>query len=99
MRRALDPATADAWLPEAFELSELHVLPRAQGHGAGRALLVSLAEGLPHRSMLLSTPDADTRAVRLYRHLGFVDLARKHYFPGEARPFAILGRRLPFDLW
>lgn len=97
VRRALDPPTARTWLAGAFELSELHVLPTAQGQGLGRALLESLARGLPHRAMLLSTPDADTRAVRLYHHLGFEDLARRHHFPGEARPFAILGRRLPFE--
>ena len=97
VRRALDAHTAQAWLPGAFELSELHVHPEAQGRGVGRALLISLADGLPHRTMLLSTPDADTRAIRLYRRLGFEDLARHHFFPGEARPFAILGRRLPFD--
>ena len=95
VRRALDPRTAGQWLPQAFELSELHVHPSAQGRGLGRALLLSLADGLPHRTMLLSTPDSDTRAVRLYRRLGFQDLARQHYFPGEGRPFAILGRALP----
>ncbi len=58
-------------------------------------MLTSLAAELGHRAMLLSTPDADTRAFRLYRSLGFVDLARGHRFPGDARPFAILGARLP----
>jgi ribosomal protein S18 acetylase RimI-like enzyme len=45
--------------------------------------------------MLLSTPDADTRAFRLYRRFGFTDLARNYLFPGDARPFAVLGARLP----
>ena len=45
--------------------------------------------------MLLSTPDSDTRAFRLYRDTGFVDLARNYLFPGDARPFAVLGARLP----
>ena len=26
---------------------------------------------------------------------GFVDLARGYHFPGDSRPFAILGARLP----
>ena len=73
----------------------MHVLPQFQGGGIGRRLLTSLAASVRHRAILLSTPDADTRAFRLYRSLGFVDLARGHLFPGDARPFAILGARLP----
>jgi ribosomal protein S18 acetylase RimI-like enzyme len=75
----------------------MHVLPHYQGGGIGRRLLTSLAAGIPHRAMLLSTPDADTRAFRLYRSVGFVDLARGHRFPGDARPFAVLGAWLPLD--
>lgn len=95
VRRALPAGLAREWLKDAFELSELHVLPTAQGRGIGKALLESLAAGLPHRHILLSTPDDDTRAFRLYRRLGFQDLARDHFFPGEARPFAVLGCELP----
>jgi ribosomal protein S18 acetylase RimI-like enzyme len=60
-------------------------------------LLASLARDLPHRAVLLSTPDADTRAFRLYRDVGFVDLARHYLFPGDSRPFAVLGARLPLQ--
>jgi ribosomal protein S18 acetylase RimI-like enzyme len=95
VRRALTRAQADEWLRDAFELSEMHVLPRYQGAGIGRRLLLGLAEDIPHRVMLLSTPDADTRAFRLYRSVGFADLARNYLFPGDARPFAVLGARLP----
>lgn len=95
VRRAVTAPTAAEWLTDAFELSELHVLPEYQGLGIGRRLLVSLASAIPHQSMLLSTPDADTRAFRLYRDAGFVDLARNYLFPGDARPFAVLGVRLP----
>jgi ribosomal protein S18 acetylase RimI-like enzyme len=95
VRRALDPEAARQWLMDAFELSELHVLPDYQGSGIGRRLLNSLAADLTHSAMLLSTPDADTRAFRLYRATGFVDLARNYLFPGDARPFAVLGARLP----
>ncbi len=98
VRRAVTAEIARDWLDDSFELSELHVLPAAQGCGVGRALLLSLADGLPHRTMLLSTPDSDTRARRLYAKLGFQDLAQQYYFPGELRPFAVLGRRLPFDV-
>jgi len=88
--------TGTNWLTRSFELSELHVLPSAQGHGIGERVLRSLADGLPHRHMVLSTPEGDNRAWRLYRRLGFVDLARDHLFPGDARPFGVLGARLPF---
>jgi len=95
VRNALQPDDVQAWLGNAFELSELHVLPEYHGIGIGRRLLTSLAGGIPHDAMLLSTPDHDTRAFRLYRDSGFVDLARNYLFPGDARPFAVLGARLP----
>jgi len=95
VQRAVTQDT-EYWLGSAFELSELHVAPAAQGHGIGEAVLRSLADGLPHRSMLLSTPEADNRAWRLYRRLGFADLARNHMFPGDHRPFGVLGSVLPF---
>lgn len=95
VRRALVREAAADWLTDAFELSELHVLPEHQGIGIGRRLLTSLAGGLSHSSILLSTPDTDTRAFRLYRDTGFVDLARNYLFPGDGRPFAVLGARLP----
>ena len=84
------------WLGSAFELSELHVAPAAQGAGLGERVLRSLAEGLPHRTMVLSTPEGENRAWRLYRRVGFEDLARNHLFPGDNRPFGVLGARLPF---
>jgi ribosomal protein S18 acetylase RimI-like enzyme len=95
VRRALDDEQSRTWLADAFELSELHVLPEFQGSGTGRVVLGELAASLPHETMLLSTPDIDTRAFRLYRHLGFVDLRRHYLFPGDVRPFAVLGARLP----
>ena len=92
---ALAPQLADEWLRGAYELSELHVRPRYQGQGAGRQLLRALVEGLAQPAVLLSTPEGDTRAWRLYRSMGFVDLLRHHLFPGDARPFAVLGVRMP----
>lgn len=95
VHKALAAEVAGDWLADAFELSELHVLPAFQGTGLGRQVLLELAAPLPHAAMLLSTPDADTRAFRLYRHLGFIDLRRHYLFPGDGRPFAVLGARLP----
>jgi ribosomal protein S18 acetylase RimI-like enzyme len=95
VRAALDRRTAKRWLPEAFEVCELHVHPEHQSKGIGRRLLHALVEGVANPTALLSTPDADTKAFRLYRADGFVDLVREYHFPGDARPFAILGARLP----
>ncbi|MEU7998593.1 GNAT family N-acetyltransferase [Micromonospora sp. NPDC049060] len=98
--RALDAATRQRWLTHCFEVVELHVRPPAQGHGLGarqlRALL-SLAEGT---TTLLSTPEADeqkSRAWRLYRRFGFADVLRDFHFPGDERPFGVLGRDLPLE--
>lgn len=93
--RAVDGGTAEGWLSGALELCELHVVPARQGVGLGRAILLTLLGDAPHPAVLLSTPEGDTRAWRLYRSLGFVDLARRHLFPGDSRPFAVLGARLP----
>ncbi len=95
VRKALAPELAAHWLADAFELSELHVLPTYQGQGLGRALLVELADVVPNSALLLSTPDTETRAFRLYRSLGFRDLRRHYLFPGDSRPFAVLGAELP----
>ena len=95
VRAALPPELTEEWLRGAFELSELHVRPAYQGRGAGRVLLETLLDGLPQPAVLLSTPEGDTRAWHLYRAVGFVDLLRHHLFPGDSRPFAVLGVRLP----
>jgi len=97
VRSAMGRELAGEWMADAFELSELHVLPEFQGRGLGRVLITELAASIPHRAMLLSTPDSDTRAFRLYRDLGFVDLRRDYLFPGDSRPFAVLGARLPLS--
>jgi ribosomal protein S18 acetylase RimI-like enzyme len=34
------------------------------------------------------------RAWRLYRRFGFEDVLRHFHFPGDDRPFAVLGRQL-----
>jgi ribosomal protein S18 acetylase RimI-like enzyme len=97
VRAALDRRTAKKWLPGGFEVCELHVHPDHQSRGIGRRLLHALVEGVSASAALLSTPDADTKAFRLYHEDGFVDLARAYHFPGDARPFAILGARLPLQ--
>lgn len=83
-----------------FELTELHVLPTAQGSGLGEALVRRLLAERAEANVLLSTPEIrgeGNRAWRLYRRLGFIDVIRGHHFAGDPRPFAILGRNLPLE--
>ena len=47
VRKALSPSVAADWMADAFELSEIHVLPTYQGQGVGHRILVSLAAGVP----------------------------------------------------
>ncbi|PEG35834.1 GNAT family N-acetyltransferase [Mycolicibacterium agri] len=81
-----------------FELTELHIHPRAQGRGLGEALARRLLAGRSEAHVLLSTPEINgesNRAWRLYRRLGFCDIIRGYHFAGDPRAFAILGRSLP----
>ena len=86
---------SDQQLEDFFELTELHVHPDWQGHRLGEALLRGLAEDRAERRMLLSTPEGENRAWRLYRRLGFTDVLRNYRFTGDPRPFGVLGRNLP----
>lgn len=81
-----------------FELTELHIQPRAQGRGLGEMLARRLLADRGEANVLLSTPESmgeANRAWRLYRRLGFVDIIRGYHFTGDPRAFAILGRKLP----
>jgi ribosomal protein S18 acetylase RimI-like enzyme len=98
VRAALDEADRKTWLTDCFEVVELHVRPPAQGHGLGSRQLRALLTLASGATTLLSTPEADettSRAWRLYRRFGFVDVLREFRFPGDERPFAVLGRELP----
>jgi ribosomal protein S18 acetylase RimI-like enzyme len=86
---------ADDWLADSFEIAEVHVLPRYQGQGTGLAMMLRLAGGRPERTAVLSTMDAETRARRLYRGLGFTDVLAGFVFAGEDAPYAIMGAPLP----
>ncbi len=98
VRAALDEAERKTWLTDCFEVVELHVRPTAQGHGIGSHQLKALLTMAEAGTALLSTPEADertSRAWRLYRGFGFVDVLRRFHFPGDERAFAVLGRELP----
>ncbi|MFB9239588.1 GNAT family N-acetyltransferase [Plantactinospora siamensis] len=97
---ALTDEQRKLWFPDCFEVVELHVRPAAQGHGLGARQLSGLLGMADGATTLLSTPEADertSRAWRLYRRFGFVDVLRDFYFPGDDRAFAVLGRELPLD--
>lgn len=99
LQRAGTPAgRIDELMTDYFELTELHISPRAQGRGLGEALTRRLLTGRHEEHVLLSTPEINNeanRAWRLYRRLGFTDVIRGYHFAGDPRPFAILGRALP----
>jgi ribosomal protein S18 acetylase RimI-like enzyme len=100
VRTALRRDARRYWLADCFELVELHVRPDVQGHGIGARQLAELFADVRQQIAVLSTPEANestSRAWRLYRRFGFVDVLRHFHFPGDDRPFAVLGRRLPLS--
>jgi ribosomal protein S18 acetylase RimI-like enzyme len=97
-RVGADRTRIDALMTSYFELTELHIHPRAQGRGLGEALTRRLLADRAEAHVLLSTPEINgetNRAWRLYRRLGFTDIIRGYHFAGDPRAFAILGRTLP----
>jgi len=88
------PAAA-AWLADTFEIAEVHVRPEFQRRGIGRAMLLSLTAGCPHRTALLSTLDSASPARRLYRNVGFAELLTGFSFPGNGPPYIVMGAVLP----
>ena len=55
-RGGLPPQEIARLMTSYFELTELHIHPRAQGHGLGEALARRLLAGRGERNVLLSTP-------------------------------------------
>jgi GNAT superfamily N-acetyltransferase len=91
----LGSRAADDWFGDSLEIAEVHVIPSYQGQGTGLAMMLRLTAGRPERAAVLSTMDANTRARRLYRGLGFTDLLTSFTFPGTELPYAIMGAPLP----
>ncbi|MEU4686261.1 GNAT family N-acetyltransferase [Streptomyces xinghaiensis] len=85
----------DAWLDDAFVVTELHVLPDHQKRGIGRRLITVLTDAATEPRSLLSAIDTDSPARGLYRSLGYRDLARPVYFPSAPSPYAVMGAPLP----
>ena len=86
---------AQNWLGDSFEVAEVHVHPDYQGRGIGRRMVPALLHPRLERTALLSTQDADSRARRLYRGIGFGDLLTGYRFPGTDPPYAVMGAVLP----
>ena len=93
--QALDAATVEAWLSDYFEVVELAVHPEAQGRGLGGRLHDALLSDLPQRTAALSTAQAETPALTLYRRRGWQTLLRDFYFPGGSSPNLVMGIKLP----
>ncbi|MDH6579668.1 GNAT family N-acetyltransferase [Kitasatospora sp. MAP5-34] len=83
------------WLDDVFAITELHVLPEFQGYGLGSSLIRTLCERSGRPRSILSAIDAETPARRLYRSLGYRDLARAVRFPNTVRPYVVMGAQLP----
>jgi ribosomal protein S18 acetylase RimI-like enzyme len=92
---------AAAWLTDCLEIAEVHVHPDFQHRGIGRSLVLGLAEGRGEHTAVLSTPDEDSTARRLYRGLGFADLLTGYVFPGSEPDvrYAVMGAVLPLHAY
>ncbi|MFT4030501.1 MAG: GNAT family N-acetyltransferase [Protaetiibacter sp.] len=88
LRERVDPALVDAWVPGAFELAELALLPRYRGQGVGRSLLATLLVPRAEPRVVCQTVAEETPARALYRSLGFRELA-------SFERWVLLGRELP----
>ena len=78
------------------EMKRLYVQPAHRGTGVGRALaegIIEVAGRLGYRAMLLDTVPSMTRAIELYRSLGFVEIAPYRYNPVSGAVY--LRRKLP----
>ncbi len=92
--RALGDKETRLWLADTFQVTEVAVAPAYQRRGVGGSMLDALLSGLTYPRAVLSTLDAETAGRALYRARGWQDLLQGFYFPGVARRYAIMGRRL-----
>ena len=82
------------WLSNAFQVTEVAVMPVYQRQRIGGTLLDALLEGLAFERAVLSTLDTETPGRAMYRARGWQDLLHGFYFPGVSRRYAIMGRLL-----
>jgi ribosomal protein S18 acetylase RimI-like enzyme len=95
LSRTVGPAQTAGWLADCVEVAEVHVRKEQQRQGLGTRMLSALTAGRPERTAMLSTPDRETTARRLYRRMGFTDLLTGYCFPGGSPPYAVMGAVLP----
>ncbi len=95
LSRGIGPTLTASWLADCLEVAEVHVRKDQQRRGIGTRMLIALTAGRPERTALLSTPDRDSTARRLYRRMGFSDLLTGYSFPGGSPPYAVMGAVLP----
>jgi len=95
LSRTIGPSLTESWLADCVEVAEVHVRTAQQRRGIGTRMLTSLTGGRPERTAMLSTPDRETTARRLYRRMGFRDLLTGYSFPGGSPPYAVMGAVLP----
>jgi ribosomal protein S18 acetylase RimI-like enzyme len=93
--RTIGAAKTADWLTDCLEVAEVHVRKQHQRHGIGTEMLTALTDGRPERTAVLSTPDRDTTARRLYRRMGFTELLTGYSFPGGSPPYIVMGAELP----
>ncbi len=97
LARSVGVACAATWLADCLEIAEVHVYKRHQRAGVGTRMLMTLTSGRAERTAVLSTPDRDTTARRLYRRLGFSELLTGYNFPGGSPPYIVMGAELPLS--
>ena len=91
MAMSLGSKRTARWLASSFQGVEMAVLPQVQGRRLGSQLHECVLDGLPHRTAVLSTLQADTAALRLYHKRGWITLLENFIFPGNAQPYLVLG--------
>jgi ribosomal protein S18 acetylase RimI-like enzyme len=85
----------DEWLDDSFVITELHVHPAFQRRRIGRRLITTITDGASEPRSILSAIDTESPARRLYRALGYQDLARRVLFPSAPTPYVVMGAPLP----
>ena len=94
----MNPLTAQEWMEDCFEFVELAVAPAYQGRRIGGQLHDALLAGVSHRTAVLSTLQAETNALHLYRKRGWVNLLENFKFPGIPLPFLIMGLKIVHNI-
>ncbi|WP_419998307.1 GNAT family N-acetyltransferase [Streptomyces boninensis] len=87
----------ERWLDDAFVITELHVHPAFQKRGIGRRLITEITDAAVEPKSILSAIDVESPARRLYRQLGYQDLARRVIFPSAPAPYVVMGAELPLS--